>query len=83
MPYAHPSGFPPRALRARDSPARDRPSPYGKGRRFFTAARGLLRTATISVARGPRRFPSAHPSGFPPRSPRARYPGEGQALALR
>ena len=33
------------------SMARDRPSPYVKGRRFFTAARGP-------------RMPHAHPSGF-------------------
>ena len=34
---------------------------------------------SVTVARGPRRFPYAHPSGFPPRSQH----GEGQALALR
>ena len=67
--------------------ARDRPSPYGK-RGVLWASRGRLRSGDRKLQRkgpfwvpsrvGPR-MPSAHPSGFPPRSQH----GEGQALALR
>ena len=50
--------------------ARDRPSPYGEGWRFFIVARGA-------------RMPHAHPSGFHTRALDCANDGEGQALALR
>ena len=57
------------------------PSPVGE----TSWSRFLSPGLNFPVARGPRRFPYAHPSGFPPRALdcACMNAGEGQALALR